>query len=92
MSKIVKFLHFCLNFKPYDLSKRFETKFEERVLLNYCPYTFFFSFTGMIDSNWTVGAVLEKKLAPLPFTLNLSGMINHTKGQSHFGIGLIIGG
>lgn len=46
----------------------------------------------MIDSNWTVGAVLEKKLAPLPFTLNLSGMINHTKGQNHFGIGLIIGG
>lgn len=48
-------------------------------------------FRGMVDSNWTVGAVLEKKLAPLPFTLNLSGMINHTKGQSRFGIGLIIG-
>lgn len=48
-------------------------------------------FRGMLDTNWTVGAVLEKKLQPLPFTLALSGMINHTKGQSRFGIGLIIG-
>lgn len=48
-------------------------------------------FRGMVDTTWNVGAVLEKKLAPLPFTLALSGMINHTKNQSRFGIGLIIG-
>ncbi|GIX78813.1 mitochondrial import receptor subunit TOM40 homolog 1 [Caerostris extrusa] len=48
-------------------------------------------FRGMIDTNWTVGAVLEKKLHPLPFTLGLSGMINHTKNQSRFGISLMIG-
>ncbi|KFM61565.1 Mitochondrial import receptor subunit TOM40-like protein, partial [Stegodyphus mimosarum] len=30
-------------------------------------------FRGMADSNWNVGAVLEKKLQPLPFTLALSG-------------------
>lgn len=48
-------------------------------------------FRGMLDSNWTVGAVLEKKLQPLPFTFALSGLLNHTKNQSRFGIGLIIG-
>lgn len=48
-------------------------------------------FRGMVDSNWTVGAVLEKKLQPLPFTFILSGLINHTKNQSRFGVGLIIG-
>ncbi|KAG8183528.1 hypothetical protein JTE90_003876 [Oedothorax gibbosus] len=48
-------------------------------------------FRGMLDSNWVVGAVLEKKLHPLPFTLALSGMLNHTKNSSRFGIGLIIG-
>ncbi|GFW39129.1 mitochondrial import receptor subunit TOM40 homolog 1 [Trichonephila clavipes] len=48
-------------------------------------------FRGMVDTNWTVGAVLEKKLQPLPFTLGLSGMINHTKSQSRFGLSLTIG-
>ncbi|KAK8762483.1 mitochondrial import receptor subunit TOM40 homolog 1-like [Amblyomma americanum] len=48
-------------------------------------------FRGMVDSNWTVGAVLEKKLQPLPFTFALSGMLNHAKNQSRFGCGLIIG-
>lgn len=48
-------------------------------------------FRGMVDSSWTVGAVMEKKLAPLPFTFSLSAMLNHAKAQSRFGIGLIIG-
>lgn len=48
-------------------------------------------FKGMVDSNWTVGATLEKKLQPLPFTFAISGLINHAKNQSRFGIGLIIG-
>lgn len=48
-------------------------------------------FKGTVDSNWTVGAVLEKKLQPLPFTLALSGMLNHAKNQSRFGCGLILG-
>lgn len=44
------------------------------------------------DTNWTVGAVVEKKLSKqLPFTLALSGMLNHVKAQGRFGIGLIIG-
>ena len=48
-------------------------------------------FRGMVDSNWTVGAVLEKKLQPLPFTFALSGMLNHPKNQFRLGCGLIIG-
>jgi len=48
-------------------------------------------FRGMVDSNWTVGAVLEKKLQPLPFTFALSGMLNHPKSQFRLGCGLIIG-
>lgn len=48
-------------------------------------------FRGMVDSNWTVGAVLEKKLMPLPFTFTLSAMLNHTKNQCRFGCGFILG-
>lgn len=48
-------------------------------------------FKGMVDSNWTVGAVLEKKLQPLPFSFALSGIMNHSKNQFRLGCGLIIG-
>ncbi|CAL7942815.1 unnamed protein product [Xylocopa violacea] len=48
-------------------------------------------YRGSVDTNWTVGAVLEKKLQPLPFTFALSGMINHSKQQFKLGCGLIIG-
>lgn len=49
-------------------------------------------FRGMVDTNWTVAAVMEKKLQPLPFTFALSGMLNHTKNQFKLGVGLVIGG
>lgn len=49
------------------------------------------SFRGMVDTNWTVAAVMEKRLPPLPFTLVLSGMLNHAKNQARFGFGLNIG-
>ncbi|KAG1663718.1 Mitochondrial import receptor subunit TOM40 1 [Nymphon striatum] len=49
------------------------------------------AFRGMLDTNWIVGAVLEKKLTPLPFTFLLSGLINHDKNQFRFGCGLLIG-
>lgn len=48
-------------------------------------------FRGMVDTNWTVAAVMEKRLLPLPFTFVLSGMVNHVKEQSRFGFGLTIG-
>ncbi|KAG0718290.1 Mitochondrial import receptor subunit TOM40 1 [Chionoecetes opilio] len=46
---------------------------------------------GTLDTNWTVGAVMEKKLMPLPFTLALSAMLNHPKNQFRLGCGFIIG-
>ncbi|EDO40660.1 predicted protein [Nematostella vectensis] len=49
------------------------------------------TFRGMVDTNWTVAAVMEKRLLPLPFTFVLSGMVNHLKNQSRFGFGLTIG-
>ncbi|XP_076246789.1 mitochondrial import receptor subunit TOM40 homolog 1 [Calliopsis andreniformis] len=48
-------------------------------------------FRGSADTNWSVGAVLEKKLQPLPFLFALSGMMNHSKQQFRLGCGLIIG-
>lgn len=48
-------------------------------------------FRGSVDTTWTVGAVLEKKLQPLPFSFALSGMLNHSKQQFRLGCGLIIG-
>jgi mitochondrial import receptor subunit TOM40 len=46
---------------------------------------------GMVDSNWTCGGVLEKRLLPLPFTFVLSGFLNHVKSSYKFGIGLTVG-
>ena len=46
---------------------------------------------GMVDSSLTVGAVLEKKLQPLPFSFALSGSMNHNKNQFRLGCGFIIG-
>lgn len=48
-------------------------------------------FKGHVDSNWSVGAVLEKKMSPLPFNLAVSGLMNHKKNQFRVGVGLIIG-
>lgn len=51
------------------------------------------TFRGSLDSNWQVGAVLEKKLQPLPLTFTLSGAIDHGSKQPSykFGCGLVIG-
>ncbi|OQV13227.1 Mitochondrial import receptor subunit TOM40-like protein 1 [Hypsibius exemplaris] len=49
------------------------------------------TFRGSVDSNWSVGAVLERRLFPLPASLAMSALLNHKKGASQFGIGLMIG-
>lgn len=49
------------------------------------------TFRGQLDSNYCVGAVLEKRLPPMPFTLALSAFANHQKHSYRFGIGLIVG-
>uniref|UniRef100_A0A069DSL0 Putative mitochondrial import receptor subunit tom40 isoform 1 n=1 Tax=Panstrongylus megistus TaxID=65343 RepID=A0A069DSL0_9HEMI len=48
-------------------------------------------FKGMLDTNWNVGATLDKKLVPMPFSLTLSGMLNHQKNQFRLGLGFVIG-
>jgi len=48
-------------------------------------------FRGMLDSNYNVGSVLEKKLQPLPFTFILSGFLAHSKPSYRFGFGLMVG-
>lgn len=61
------------------------------ILFHTYPICFSSSSPGTLDTNWTVGAVMEKKLMPLPFTLALSAMLNHPKNQFKLGCGFIIG-
>ncbi|XP_069797227.1 mitochondrial import receptor subunit TOM40B-like isoform X2 [Narcine bancroftii] len=42
-------------------------------------------FRGSLDSNWVVGAALEKRLAPLPLTLALGAFIDHLKNKLQYG-------
>ncbi|XP_074794300.1 mitochondrial import receptor subunit TOM40B isoform X2 [Natator depressus] len=48
-------------------------------------------FRGLLDSNWCVGGVLEKKLPPLPITLALGAFLNHWKNRFHCGFSIIVG-
>lgn len=48
-------------------------------------------FKGTLDSNWVVGATLEKKLLPLPLTLALGAFLNHRKNKFQCGFGVTIG-
>jgi mitochondrial import receptor subunit TOM40 len=50
-----------------------------------------FTFRGAVDSNWTVRAVMEKKLHPIPFSLTLCGLVNHPKNSFQMGCGLFVG-
>jgi mitochondrial import receptor subunit TOM40 len=52
---------------------------------------FIIGFSGMVDTNGLVTGVIEKRLAPLPFTFILSSSLNHAKAAYRFGIGLLIG-
>lgn len=48
-------------------------------------------FKGMVDSNWCVGAVLEKKMPPLPVTLALGTFLNHWRNRFHCGFSITVG-
>jgi len=50
-----------------------------------------FSMKAMVDNNWTVTGVLEKRLLPMPFMLSLCGSMNHVKNQFRLGCGFTIG-
>jgi mitochondrial import receptor subunit TOM40 len=51
-----------------------------------------FTMKAMVDTNWTVTAMLEKRLLPMPFTFSLCGSINHVKNQFRLGCSMVIGG
>ncbi|XP_051999762.1 mitochondrial import receptor subunit TOM40 homolog [Xyrauchen texanus] len=48
-------------------------------------------FKGSLDSNWVVGATLEKKLLPLPLSLAIGAFLNHRKNKFQCGFGVTIG-
>uniref|UniRef100_A0A6I8MY58 Translocase of outer mitochondrial membrane 40 like n=1 Tax=Ornithorhynchus anatinus TaxID=9258 RepID=A0A6I8MY58_ORNAN len=48
-------------------------------------------FRGLLDSNWCVGAVLEKKLPPLPVTLALGAFLHHGRNRFHCGFSVTVG-
>ncbi|MBN3313759.1 TOM40 protein, partial [Atractosteus spatula] len=48
-------------------------------------------FKGSVDSNWIVGATLEKKLVPLPLSLAMGAFLNHQKNKFQCGFGITIG-
>ncbi|XP_039578143.1 mitochondrial import receptor subunit TOM40B isoform X5 [Passer montanus] len=48
-------------------------------------------FRGLLDSNWSVGGVLEKKLPPLPVTLALGAFLNHWRSRFHCGFSVTVG-
>ncbi|XP_007467199.1 PREDICTED: mitochondrial import receptor subunit TOM40B isoform X3 [Lipotes vexillifer] len=48
-------------------------------------------FRGLVDSNWCVGAVLEKKMPPLPVTLALGAFLNHWRNRFHCGFTITVG-
>ncbi|XP_003391395.1 PREDICTED: mitochondrial import receptor subunit TOM40 homolog [Amphimedon queenslandica] len=49
------------------------------------------TFKGKVDSKWTIGALIEKRLDPLPANLLLSGQLNHINNEAKFGVGFMIG-
>jgi mitochondrial import receptor subunit TOM40 len=49
------------------------------------------SVTGNIDSSGRVAAVLESRINPI-LTFNLTGEIDHARGESRFGWGVSLGG
>ncbi|XP_004716596.1 mitochondrial import receptor subunit TOM40B [Echinops telfairi] len=48
-------------------------------------------FRGLVDSNWCVGAVLEKKMPPLPVTLALGAFLSHWRNRFHCGFSITVG-
>lgn len=58
---------------------------------NIIYFTFWIYLIAMVDNNWTVTGVLEKRLLPMPFMLSLCGSLNHVKNQFRLGCGFTVG-
>lgn len=50
-----------------------------------------FCFKGSLNSRWSIGVLIEKRLDPLPAQLLLSGQLSHRNDESKFGVGLMVG-
>uniref|UniRef100_A0A3B3S9Q6 Translocase of outer mitochondrial membrane 40 like n=1 Tax=Paramormyrops kingsleyae TaxID=1676925 RepID=A0A3B3S9Q6_9TELE len=48
-------------------------------------------FRGMVDSRCIIGAVLEKRLSPLPATLIMGAFVNHRGDKLQCGLGVNVG-
>ncbi|CAD5212667.1 unnamed protein product [Bursaphelenchus okinawaensis] len=93
-------LHCCYHHKQTQ-NLQFGVEFETNFRLGETLTTFAYqvevpeadmTLRASVDTNWTVGAVMEKKLSQqLPFSLALSGLLNHVKNEGKFGIGFIVG-
>uniref|UniRef100_A0A7E4W667 Mitochondrial import receptor subunit TOM40 homolog n=1 Tax=Panagrellus redivivus TaxID=6233 RepID=A0A7E4W667_PANRE len=93
-------IHACYHHKETD-TLQFGVEFESNFRMAEAVTTFAYQaeipeanviMRASCDTNWTVGAVFEKRLSPtLPFTLAISGLLNHVKAQGKFGVGIIIG-
>lgn len=80
-----------------QLGVEFENNFLQSQMIGSVGYQYDipkanFTMKGMIDSNWTVTGVLEKRLLPMPCSFTLSASVNHTKNQFRLGCGMTIGG
>ncbi|KAG2470139.1 TOM40 protein, partial [Polypterus senegalus] len=47
-------------------------------------------FRGTLNSRWIVGAVLEKRLSPLPAVLTLGAFVNHRGNKVQCGLGVTV--
>ncbi|CAL8139949.1 unnamed protein product [Orchesella dallaii] len=79
-----------------QLGIELENSYQQQQLIAAIAYQFDlpkanFSMKAMIDNNWTVTGVLEKRLLPMPFNLSICGSLNHVKNQFRMGCGFSIG-
>jgi len=80
-----------------QLGVEFENNFLQSQMIGSIGYQYDipkanFTMKGMVDSNWTVTGVLEKRMLPMPCSFTLSASVNHTKNQFRLGCGMTIGG
>ena len=49
------------------------------------------TFRGVVNTQWNVCCIVEKRLDPLPGSLTLSAVISHVSDRARFGIGFTLG-
>ena len=49
------------------------------------------TFRGVVNTQWNVCCIVEKRLDPLPGSVTLSAVISHVSDRARFGIGFNLG-